>query len=118
MTNAIKGILFSALIFPGAGQIILGKYLRGAVLFAVASVSGLLFLSTVVRQSVERLQEVVAQGGVVTVTRIMGILTEFSTYLSSSLMMASFFVLFCCWLFSTVDAWRIGRKLDKKSVNV
>ena len=117
MSNALKGILFSALIFPGAGQIILAKYRRGAIFLGVAFVSGLLCVTALVRQAVERLQEVVAQGGVVTVSGVMKILTEVSTYVSSVLMMVSFLVLFCCWLFSVVDAWRIGNELDRKSAD-
>ncbi len=118
MSNALKGILFSALIFPGAGQIILTKYRRGAGFLCVASVSGLVFVAALVRQAVERLQEVVAQGGVVTVPEVMKILTELSTYVSSVLMILSFLVLFCCWLFSVVDAWRVGTELDRKSADV
>ena len=118
MSNTLKGILFSALIFPGAGQIILARYRRGAVFFAVAFMSGILCLTAVVRQAVVMLQEAVAQGGVVNVSTVMTILTDASTYASSILLKGSFLILFCCWLFSVVDAWRIGKKLDERPADV
>ncbi|HID03692.1 MAG TPA: hypothetical protein EYP18_10865, partial [Desulfobacterales bacterium] len=85
MSNTLKGILFSALIFPGAGQIILARYRRGAVFFGVAFISGILSLTAVVRQAVVMLQEVVDQGGVVNISKVMSILAEASTYASSIL---------------------------------
>jgi len=114
MSNAIKGILFSALIFPGAGQVILARYWRGATFFGVAFVSGILCLTAVVRMAVVKLQEVVTQGGAVNVSKVMSILTEASTYASSVFFKMSFLILFCCWLFSVIDAWRIGKQLDQK----
>jgi len=118
MSNTLKGILFSALIFPGAGQIILAKYKRGAVFFSVAFISGVLCVTAVVRQAVVMLQEIVAQGGVVNVPKVMSVLGEASTYASSALMKGSFIILFCCWLFSVVDAWRIGKELDLKPADI
>jgi hypothetical protein len=118
MSNTLKGILFSALIFPGAGQIILARYRRGAMFFGVAFTSGVLSLAAVVRQAVVMLQEVVDHGGVVNFSKVMSILTEASTYTSSILMTGSFLILFCCWVFSVVDAWRIGKELDQKSADI
>jgi hypothetical protein len=118
MNNTLKGILFSALIFPGAGQVILARYRRGAMFFGVAFVSGILFLTAVVRQAVVKLQSVVAQGGVVDVSKVMEILTEASTYASSVFLKLSFLILVCCWLFSIIDAWRIGKELDQKPSDI
>jgi len=118
MSNTLKGILFSALIFPGAGQVILSRYRRGAVFFAVAFISGILCVTAVVRQAVVMLQEVVAQGGVVNVPKVMAVLADASTFASSTMMKGSLVILFCCWLFSVLDAWRIGRELDQKSADI
>jgi TM2 domain-containing membrane protein YozV len=118
MSNTLKGILFSALIFPGAGQIILGRYRRGAVFFAVAFISGILCVTAVVRQAVVMLQEVVAEGGVVNIPKVMAVLGDASTFASSTMMKGTFFILFCCWLFSVVDAWRIGKELDRKPADI
>ncbi|MBU1231851.1 MAG: hypothetical protein KKD01_19430 [Proteobacteria bacterium] len=114
MSNALKGILLSALIFPGAGQIILTRYGRGALFFVLSFISGLFCIIAIVRQAVLLLQQLVAQGEVVTIPKIMSTTVEVSTTGSTLFLKASFLVFFCCWLFAVVDAWRIGKELDEK----
>ncbi|MBU0960009.1 MAG: hypothetical protein KKH60_00655 [Proteobacteria bacterium] len=114
MSNALKGILLSALIFPGAGQIILTRYGRGALFFVLSFISGLFCITAIVRQAVLLLQQLVAQGEVVTIPKIMSTTVEVSTTGSTLFLKASFLVFFCCWLFAVVDAWRIGKELDEK----
>lgn len=116
MSNALKGVLFSALVFPGAGQILLTSYLRGAVFFALACVSAILSVVGVVRQAVVILQGLVAQGEVITTPKIMAIVADISTYTSSLLLQIVLLFFFACWLVSVVDAWLIGRKMDALSV--
>lgn len=116
MSNALKGILLSALIFPGAGQIILARYGRGALFFGAAFISGLLCVMAIVRKAVVILQQFAAQGEAVTLPKIMSTAAEASTTGSTLFLKASFLVFFCCWLFAVVDAWRIGKELDEKEV--
>ncbi len=113
MSNALKGFLFSALIFPGAGQILLTRYLRGAVFFLLASLGGVLCVAAIVRRAIEILQEIAARGDVIDMPRILRIAAEASTSASSLFLKASFVILFCCWLVSVVDAWRIGKEMDR-----
>lgn len=114
MSNALKGILLSALIFPGAGQIILARYGRGALIFVVSFISGLLCVTAVVRQAVVMLQQLVAQGEVVDLSIIMSTAAKASSVASTLFLKSSFIIFFCCWLFAVVDAWRIGKELDEK----
>lgn len=118
MSNGLKGVLFSALIFPGAGQILLARYVRGAVFFGLAFVSGILCVTGVVRQAVVALDGFAAKGEVITTPMIMGILADLSTYTSSLFLKVAILTFFCCWLYSVVDAWWIGREMDaKQAVN-
>lgn len=114
MSNTLKGILFSALIFPGAGQIILARYLRGAIFFAAAFISGILCVTAIVRQAVVLLQDIVARGEAVSIPEVMTTVAQATTVASTVFLKVSFLILFCCWLMSVVDAWRIGRQLDQK----
>ncbi len=118
MSNKIKGVLFSAFIFPGAGQIILARYRRGATLFAIAFVGGILCIIALVRQSVVLLQDFVAQGGTANVGKVTSIVAEAATVASSVFLKISFLILFCCWLFAVIDAWRIGRELDQRPADI
>jgi TM2 domain-containing membrane protein YozV len=112
MSNALKGLLFSALVFPGAGQILLTRYLRGGVFFALAFVSGILCVTGIVRQAVVILQDLVAKGEVITTPKVMSIVADISTYASSLFLKIALLIFLCCWLASVVDAWLIGRKMD------
>jgi hypothetical protein len=112
MSNALKGILFSALVFPGAGQILLARYGRGAVFFVVAFISGILCVTGVVRQAVLILQDLAARGEVITTPKVMSVVADFSTYASSLFLKIALLIFFCCWIWSVVDAWQIGKKMD------
>jgi len=114
MSSGIKGLLFSAVIFPGAGQILLTRYVRGSIFFALAFVSGILCVTGLVRQAVVILQDLVAKGEVITTPKIMAIVADVSTYASSLFLKISLLIFLCCWLSSVVDAWLIGRKIDEK----
>lgn len=114
MSNALKGVLLSALIFPGAGQIVLTRYGRGALFFAFSFISGLLCITAVVRQAVVILQQIAAKGEVITFPKILNITGQASTSASSLFLKVSFFAFLCCWLLAVVDAWRIGTELDKR----
>lgn len=118
MSNTMKGILFSAFIFPGTGQIILAKYMRGAVYFAIAFVSGILCVTAIVRQAMVVLQAFVERGEVVTIPKAMVVVAEASTYSSSLFFRLSFLVFFCCWLVSILDAWKTGRQLDADGLSM
>jgi hypothetical protein len=114
MSNTLKGILMSALIFPGAGQIILARYGRGSLFFVSAFISGMICVVAIVRKAVEILQQLAAQGEAITLPKIMTTAAEASTTGSTLFLKASFFIFFLCWLFAVVDAWRIGKELDEK----
>ncbi len=118
MNNTLKGVLFSALIFPGAGQIILSRYRRGALFFGLAFFSGILSVTAVVRQAVMMLQQLVSAGEVASVSKVVRIVAEASTTASSLFTKVAFLLLFGCWLVSVVDAYRIGKELDLRPADV
>ncbi len=118
MSNVMKGVLFSALIFPGAGQIILSKYRRGALFFAIAFVTAILCVTAIVRQAVVMLQDVVAAGEVTTIPKVMRIVAEASTTASTLFLKVAFLLMFVCWLTSVIDAWRIGKELDGRPADI
>lgn len=114
MNNAMKGILFSALIFPGAGQIILARYRRGGLFFAIAFISGIACVAAVVHQSVALLQDSLATGVAPSIPTVMAIVMDAAGSASSLFMKVSLLILICSWLLSALDAWRIGADLDRR----
>ena len=58
MNNALKGALFSGLVFPGLGQIMLKHYKRGAVLTLAITAALLAILIKTVQQAVTILEKI------------------------------------------------------------
>jgi hypothetical protein len=112
MKNAVKGALFSSLVFPGLGQVVLKSYWRGAIIISAVLVA----LSILVKRAVNTAQAVVDEllldGGVIDMSRISDAATEASTMSADITSNSLLLLLLFCWVFSTVDAFRIGKKID------
>jgi hypothetical protein len=112
MRNAVKGALFSSLVFPGLGQVVLKSYWRGAIIILAVVIA----LSILVKQAVNTAQaivdEMVLDGGVIDLSKISDAATEASAMSADTASNFLLLLLLFCWVFSTVDAFRIGRKMD------
>ncbi len=106
MKNSIRGALWSALVFPGSGQIVL-KHRKRGFLFASVSVSGVIvMIVTVVRTTWNSLECLALQGSEITPSIM-------STVVFSSLEAVKKYILplmLLWWLLGIIDAWLIGRK--------
>lgn len=106
MRNSTRGALWSALIFPGSGQIVL-KHRKRGLIFASVSVAGVIALIVaVVRTTWNNLEHVALQGGEIT-------LSTMTSVAFSSLEAVKRYILplmLFWWLLGIIDAWLIGRK--------
>lgn len=112
MNKPLKAALFSAFIFPGSGQLLLKKYLSAAF-FAFFTCIGLyLLLSDLLSRTHEILDKI--QSGEVTaniasITELVHLqLASTTASLSPALI-----ILLITWLVSVVEAYRVGRKLER-----
>ncbi len=106
MKNSTRGVLWSALVFPGSGQIVLNHRKRGAVfaLLSIAAVAAMIV--TAVRSTWSGLESIALQGGEIS-------LSSMGTVVVSSLKVvrAQFLVpMALLWFINVVDAWYTGRK--------
>jgi hypothetical protein len=113
MQQSTKAALFSALLFPGSGQLLLKRYLSGLLFAATA----LACLGILVVRAIDIAQAIV--------DRILsGDLPLDAAYLSaeisaqsaaadSTLANAATWVLVGCWIASSIDAFRLGRRHDR-----
>ncbi len=112
MKKSIKAALMSGLIFPGTGQIHLKRFRRGIVimLLVLSGISAIVWMATVRALAVlENIERQLNQSDMVAMSN--------HSLLSSSGHESTYYnilVLFivCCWLFSIIDAYRIGEKED------
>ena len=112
MTNAIKGVLLSALVFPGLGQIVLKRYQRGVVLM-LATVAGLVVIVAKATWEARRILETIESGGGVidqdAMSRAIAQATSSSGNLAFNLLLVAIAL---CWIYAAVDAYRIGKQQD------
>ena len=112
MTNAIKGVLLSALVFPGLGQIALKRYQRGVVLM-LATVAGLVVIVVKATREAWRILEAIEAGGGVIDQDAMSRAIAQSTAWSDNLVFnVLLFAITICWIYAAVDAYRIGKQQD------
>jgi TM2 domain-containing membrane protein YozV len=114
-----KAALLSAFVFPGVGHFYLKKYWRGLVImFLVLSGSGFIVWSATA-SAFNRLDSVMAkiQGGTTNLKEISDIVGS-KTLTTTPYYDAVFYVMICVWIFTIIDAYKIGKKRefqDKKT---
>jgi len=112
MTNAVKGALLSALVFPGLGQIALKRYQRGFVLMLTV-LAGLSVIVVKATREARRIFETIeSEGGAIdqdAITRAIAGATAPSDSLVFNLLLLLIAV---CWIYAAVDAYRVGKEQD------
>ncbi len=111
MRRAIKGALLSALIFPGVGQLSLGQTGRGwAFLLAALACVGVL-----VNEIVSQINASLANLDLTQVSDPSALASQLEQSSSaSSAYTLSLLLLAVCWLWSLVDAYLTGLRLDRQ----
>jgi TM2 domain-containing membrane protein YozV len=112
MKQALKGAALSALVFPGLGQIVLGRGRRGAVLIVIvlAALAGIVVQAT--RIALGILDKVQAGGAVPDLDTITAATHEALQAGGAGPIQWLLVLIAACWLFAIVDAYRVGRALD------
>ena len=111
----MKGALWSGLILPGLGQIVLKHYKRGAVLIVTVLASLSIVIADVVQQALAILEKIEAEGGAVSAEAISNMATRASTATDNFTVNFFFLLAVLCWLFGIVDAYSIGKKQDNEA---
>jgi hypothetical protein len=112
MTNAVKGVLLSTLVFPGLGQIALKRYRRGVVLMLVTVAGLVAIVAKATREAWRILETIESEGGVIdedAISRAIAQATAWSGNLGFNLLL---FAIALCWVYAAVDAYRIGKQQD------
>lgn len=109
MKKPVKAALLSALIFPGAGQFFLKKYIS-AIFFAVFAAVGLYLLFS---NLVTRAQEIIDKVQRGEVTADLATITELVHQQSATAIESlspALVILLIIWLVSVVEAYRVGKR--------
>ncbi|MCK9197275.1 MAG: DUF5683 domain-containing protein [Syntrophales bacterium] len=108
MKKSSKAALLSALLFPGVGQMYLKRYLRG-LLPMVLVLTGLgVLITRATFRALEALDKIQAGGALdMNVASNLAVTSAASGDPYSSVIVL---VISCCWIFSVIDAYRLGKK--------
>jgi len=110
MRKSIKAA-FLSFLFPGLGEIYLGRFWRGVmIILPVLAGIGVIAVITVVRVS-DDLKRIEAGGGVIdrtTIDQLAGAISSGSSFHYKII----FVLVIVIWLFSIIDAYRLGRKAE------
>ncbi|MBL7207645.1 MAG: hypothetical protein ISS67_03880, partial [Desulfobacterales bacterium] len=112
MNNSLKGALLSGLAFPGLGRVILKHYKRGIALMLTVSAGLLVIIVKAVQQAVTIPEKIKSGGGAIDMNAVSKAATQASTTSDSLIFNLVLLLIIFCWIFSIVDAYRIGKKKD------
>jgi hypothetical protein len=113
MDTPIKAALCSALIFPGAGQLILKKYLS-ACYFAFFAGVGLFLLFTNLMVRAETIIDKIEQGEITADIATITQLVHQQSFAVNGSLNPALIIFSIAWLVSVVESYRLGKKQTKK----
>ena len=115
MRYAVKGVLLSALVWPGMGQVAMRRFGFGAVLM-VATLAALVVVGVkAVQYALAILAKIDATAGLPDVHVLTRAALASMAVSDRTLFNASLAVLVICWISGVVDAWCVGARLDREA---
>lgn len=109
MQRSTKAALLSGLVFPGAGQLFLGRYLR-ACLFLVPALVAALYFSGEVLEPVLAIARDIERGAMVLDPVAIEARLHSNGQAPSPMMNVAALVMLAAWIGATVDAWLTGKR--------
>lgn len=113
MSKSLKGALLSGLIFPGLGQVIFKHYKQGITLIVLVFGSLIVIVVIAVQKAFTIIEKIALEGKTINIDSILNAVTQASTTYNSSIINLAWLVIIACWIFGTIDAYRIGKKMDR-----
>lgn len=115
MSKAIKAALLSALVFPGLGQMYLKRYLRGLIPMAIILICLGVWITDATLRALAELDKIQIQGGLIDPNALAAraAASSSSGEWYSPLILP---LLVLCWLYSVIDAYRLGKRMEPPAV--
>jgi len=112
MHNSIKGVLWSGLVFPGLGEVVLKHYYRGLTLMLTVSVCMALMVMKIVQQANDVLDKIESTGLMISTDNVANMVIESMPSSGGPSYRILLFITAGCWLVSVVDVFLLGRQRD------
>jgi hypothetical protein len=114
MKKSLRGALLSGLVFPGLGQIALNQKARGMALIFIIFVSFVVMIAKGTQIALGVLGKINAEGKALDMQTITAVSERAVSASDSYIMHGAIVLIILCWFFGVIDAYRIGKKLDKE----
>jgi len=103
----------SGLIFPGLGQVFFKHYKKGLALIFTVIICLLIIVATATKKALDILTQLELNGEEINLETISSVAAEASLSNGSFITLLPWIVIIFCWVFGTIDAYRIGKKKER-----
>jgi len=111
MKKTTKAVLFSTLIFPGTGQIILGRWMRGLVFLLPVLVAVWIYIKYSIKQAAVVMDKIMSGEVSPDPLAIAKMLQEGPESGELLLLAISAYTILVLWVLAAVDAFVVARKI-------
>lgn len=114
MSNAVKAMLLSGLVFPGLGQLVLKYYKRGIALTLATFVCFYVLIENAMRQALAIVDKIDLSSGVVDEKTITAVVSEAGKASDTVAIKLVVWALLILWVIGIVDAYVMGKRKDRE----
>ena len=114
MTTSLKGAFLSGLVFPGMGHVFFKHYKKGLALMLTVMICLLIIVATAVKKALAIFAQLELEGEVIDLKTISSVAAEASYANGSFMTLLPWLLIISCWVFGTIDAYRIGKKKESE----
>ncbi|HQL00081.1 MAG TPA: hypothetical protein PK090_04860 [Smithellaceae bacterium] len=117
MDRAQKAALLSVVVFPGAGQFFLKKYIRGATLIIPFLIGCGVLGWIIVSKALDMIQTAPFQKGTVNAATVFDVTSKAVESLDLKFLGLILILLLLLWVLSALDAYRLGKAMDSAATS-
>jgi TM2 domain-containing membrane protein YozV len=110
MNQAVKAAIFSALLFPGWGQIYLKNYKRGIAIILPTLFCIISLCFVIIRVAINVIKASPLKKGTIDMQSVLKIAADSVQVLNSRYIVFILLPIFILWIISIVDAYLLGKK--------
>jgi len=115
MKQSIKGALLSGLVYPGSGQLILGRIFAGGTFIILTTAGFGVLIYRIAKRlylTLDRVLPVLANDDI-DFSKIIDLMAQ-SPYSSWNVELFSLGLVVICWVFAAVHAYVVGKQIDTR----
>lgn len=114
MNNSTKAALLSGLVFPGAGHMLLRRYLRGSILIVLSLIATTVIVTIIFQRALAIIDRINSGEIAIEAGGIADMVYASANNSDGSAATTALLVLGICWLIGIVDSWRIGHAQEER----